>query len=115
MPPHMSGSATNGQSSGPPASAGVPGGGFKRGADDFDYNEQDAFKRPRTQTYPGVVSSAEVDAYRRQHEVSALVCILWVCMRVQLHITVMYCFGAATRCPSFHSQSTAFSFTRLTK
>lgn len=73
MPSQMSGGNNNGQISGPPSSTGVPGGGFKRGADEFDYNEQDAYKRPRTQTYPGVASSAEVDAYRRQHEVSALV------------------------------------------
>ncbi|KAL3688460.1 hypothetical protein R1sor_014769 [Riccia sorocarpa] len=71
-PSHMSGGTSNGHSSVPPSSSGGPGGGYKRGADEFDYNEQDAYKRPRTQTHSGAPSAAEIDAYRRQHEVSAL-------------------------------------------
>lgn len=74
----MGGGSSNGPSAGAVMSAGVPqGGGYKRGADDFEtnaYDPQDAFKRPRPNGYPGVPSSVEVDAYRRQHEVSAVVC-----------------------------------------
>ncbi|CAM6100426.1 unnamed protein product [Calypogeia fissa] len=73
MPSHMGGGNSNGPSAGPPG--GPQSGGYKRGAEDFEtnaYDPQDAFKRPRPNGYPGVPSSVEVDAYRRQHEVSAL-------------------------------------------
>ncbi|XP_024530928.1 ATP-dependent RNA helicase-like protein DB10 [Selaginella moellendorffii] len=47
----------------------VPGalGGYKRNADNFDYNGRDAYKRPRTQT---TASPFDVDSYRRQHEIT---------------------------------------------
>lgn len=50
-------------------------GGHKHGHVDSDFYDQEQYKRPRTQAY-GAADAADVDAYRRLHEVTAMVCDL---------------------------------------
>lgn len=74
-----------------------PAGGQKHGPGDREYNEPEAYKRPREEPF-AAASSADVEAYRRQHEVSALVCgstlILFVFGCISLYIPVSFAFVA---------------------
>jgi ATP-dependent RNA helicase DDX5/DBP2 len=45
--------------------------GHKHGHVDSDFYDQEQYKRPRTQAY-GAADAADVDAYRRLHEVTAM-------------------------------------------
>jgi hypothetical protein len=62
-----------------PVASSTPGmglnSGHKHGHVDSDFYDQDQYKRPRTQAY-GAADAADVDAYRRLHEVTAMVCDL---------------------------------------
>jgi hypothetical protein len=62
-----------------PVASSTPGmglnSGHKHGHVDSDFYDQEQYKRPRTQAY-GAADAADVDAYRRLHEVTAVVCDL---------------------------------------
>lgn len=74
--------STGGPVSGSSAPVGMgPTGGQKHVTPSFEFNDREAYKRPRVDAYVNA-TTADIDSYRRQHEVSALV---WSCSLVILY------------------------------
>lgn len=73
--------STSGPVSGSSAPVGMgPTGGQKHVTPSFEFGDREVYKCPRVDAYVNA-TTADIDSYRRQHEVSALV---WSCCLVIL-------------------------------